>query len=84
METVHQAIQASVSNWGNLLIATGGALQPAKCFYSIISFKWADGKWTYGDNSALRDFGLTVPLPGGAIAAIGHRPVSHSKKHWGQ
>jgi hypothetical protein len=44
VETVHQAIQASVSNWGNLLIATGGALQPAKCFYSIISFKWADGK----------------------------------------
>ncbi len=27
---VHELIQASVKNWGNLLIATGGALQPAK------------------------------------------------------
>ena len=30
---VHKLIQASVENWGNLLIATGGALQPAKSFY---------------------------------------------------
>jgi hypothetical protein len=38
IKEVHRAIQDSVTNWGNLLIATGGALQPAKCFYSIISF----------------------------------------------
>ncbi len=25
---VHTAIQGSVNSWGNLLIATGGALQP--------------------------------------------------------
>jgi hypothetical protein len=37
VEVVHQAIQATILNWGNLLIATGGTLQPAKCFYSIIS-----------------------------------------------
>jgi hypothetical protein len=36
---VHQAIQESVTSWGKLLIATGGALQPAKCFNSILSFK---------------------------------------------
>jgi hypothetical protein len=39
MAKVHESIQASVANWGNLLIATGGALQPAKCFYSIILFE---------------------------------------------
>jgi hypothetical protein len=38
---VHKCIQESVNSWGNLLIATGGALQPAKCFYSIILFEWA-------------------------------------------
>ncbi len=27
---VHRRIQESVDSWGNLLIATGGALQPAK------------------------------------------------------
>jgi hypothetical protein len=40
---VHKRIQESVNSWGNLLIATGGALQPAKCFYSIISFEWDNG-----------------------------------------
>jgi hypothetical protein len=41
---VHALIQVSVNNWGNLLIATSGALQPAKCFYSIISFEWTNGE----------------------------------------
>jgi hypothetical protein len=40
---VHELIQASIENWGNLLIATGGALQLAKCFYSIISYEWTNG-----------------------------------------
>ncbi len=40
VDDVHSEIQASVNSWGNLLIATGGVLQPAKCFYSIISFDW--------------------------------------------
>jgi hypothetical protein len=39
---VHESIQASIKNWGNLLIITGEALQPAKCFYLIISFKWSN------------------------------------------
>ncbi len=43
---VHRAIQESVFSWGNLLIATGGALQPAKCFYSLILFKWKNESGT--------------------------------------
>ncbi len=43
-EDVHTAIQRSVNSWGNLLIATGGVLQPKKCFYLIISFKWNNGE----------------------------------------
>jgi hypothetical protein len=39
---VHRLIQASVENWGNLPIPTGGVLQPANCFYSIISFEWTN------------------------------------------
>ncbi len=80
---VHKSIQASVANWGNLLIATGGALQPAKCFYSIISFEWTNGEWSYRDNSIIGDFGVVVPLSGGATAAIGHRPVTHLEKTLG-
>lgn len=34
-------IQASVKNWFDLLIATGGAYKPVnvKCFYHLISFQ---------------------------------------------
>jgi hypothetical protein len=81
--TVHKLIQASIVNWGNLLIATGGALQPAKCFYLIISFEWTKGEWSYRDNSIIGNFGVAAPLPGGASAAIGHRPVTHSEKTLG-
>jgi hypothetical protein len=47
---VHRHIQEIVDSWGNLLIATGGALQPAKCFYSIIFFEWDRGAWRYASN----------------------------------
>ncbi len=73
-------IQTSIKNWGNLLIATGGALQPAKCFYSIISYEWTNGVWSYRDNSIRGDFGVTVSLLRGAKAGVGHRPVMHSEK----
>ncbi len=77
------AIQVSVNSWGNLLIATGGALQPSKCFYSIISFNWINGAWTYTSNADKGEFGVTVPLPGGGKAGIGHKVVSHAKKTLG-
>ncbi len=55
---LHSAIQDSVYSWGNLLIATGGVLKPAKCFYSIIPFEWRDGKWCYADNTLCGEFGV--------------------------
>jgi hypothetical protein len=45
VDKVHGAIQSSVISWGNLLIATSRILQPSKCSYSIILFKW---KMDYG------------------------------------
>jgi hypothetical protein len=48
---VHKLIQASVQNWGNLLVVTNGALQPEKCFYLIISFEWSNREWNYWDDS---------------------------------
>jgi hypothetical protein len=61
----HTAIQNSVNSWSNFLIATGGALKPEKCFYSILSFEWVCGEWMYKDKSIISNFGVTVPLPGG-------------------
>ena len=36
----HKSMQDSISNWGQLLIASGGAFKPPKCFYHLISFCW--------------------------------------------
>jgi hypothetical protein len=54
VDEVHAAIQDSVNSWGNLLIAMGGALQPNKCFYSIVSFEWVNGEWQYKNNQTQR------------------------------
>ncbi len=83
VEDAHAAIQNSVNSWGNLLIATGGALKPEKCFYSSLSFEWVCRKWRYKDNSINSSYRVTVPLPKGGSAAIAHRPVSHAEKALG-
>ena len=83
VDKVHSAIQDSVYSWGNLLIATGGVLQPAKCFYSIISFEWRDSEWCYADNTLRGGFGVYVPLPRGKEAPIAHKQVNHAEKTLG-
>jgi hypothetical protein len=57
---VHRAIQDSMYSWGNLLLATGGVLQPTKCFYLIIWFNWKDGKWCYANIALRGEFGVSV------------------------
>ncbi len=81
VDKVQDAIQNSVNSWGNLLIATGGVLQPSKCFYSIILFEWENVLWKYVNNSLKGEFGITVPLPGGRKATIGHKSVNHAEKN---
>ncbi len=83
VDEVHRRIQESVDSWGNLLIATGGALQPAKSFYSIISFEWDRGAWRYTSNESKAELGIRVPLPGGGSAGIGHKSVLHAEKTLG-
>jgi hypothetical protein len=37
-------LQEAITNWGKLLLllATGGALKPIKCFFHLISFAWKE------------------------------------------
>ena len=83
VDEVHKRIHESVNSWGNLLIATGGALQPAKCFYSIILFEWINGGWRYASNDTNAELGVSVPLPGRRTAGIGHKLVTQAKKTLG-
>jgi hypothetical protein len=83
VDKVHSAIQSSVNSWGSLLIATGGVLQPSKCFYSITLFKWENGMWKYSNNSLRGNFSVMVPLPRGKEALMDHKSVNHAEKTLG-
>jgi hypothetical protein len=69
----HRAFQASVTSWSDLLIATGGALKPAKCSYYLISYDWDNrGNWSYAQNQGKPDLQIHVNLPNGTSAPIPH------------
>jgi len=81
----HEALQRSIHNWGKLLIATGGALKPGKCFYHLISFSWLpDGTWRYDSNEGVPELQITVPLGDGTEAVIEHLPADTPTKTLGQ
>ena len=62
----HATLQESVKSLGNLLMASGGALKPVKCFYYLISFVWdAQGRWRYAKNKNHNEFRLFVPTVDG-------------------
>ena len=82
VQEAYNAIQNAVTNWGNLFIASGGALKPAKCFFHLISFKFQQGKWKYAHNSNNEAFFVHVPLPDGTSERIRHLPISEVQKHW--
>jgi hypothetical protein len=85
VKEAHGALQESITNWGRLLIATGGVLKPAKCFYHIISFGWKqDGSWRYEANEARADLEIVVPLANGTFLPIEHLPVTTPTKTLGQ
>jgi hypothetical protein len=76
MKGAHANFQESIRNWGLLLIATGGALKPIKCFYQLISFSWkADGSWSYENNHVYPEYSIMVPLEDGSSAEIKHLDI---------
>jgi hypothetical protein len=42
LDTLYR-LQEAIVSWGKLLLALGGALKPAKCFYHLISFRFKGG-----------------------------------------
>jgi hypothetical protein len=84
VEETHDHLQASVLSWGNLLIATGGSLKPAKCFYHLLSYEWkADGTWQYARNEEREDLQIVVPQPDDTTLPIRHLSVHEARKTLG-
>ncbi len=77
-------LQEAITNWGKLLLATGGALKPIKCFFHLISFNWnEDGSWTYENNKEGEEFQAAVPLADGSFGKIQHLGINEPIKTLG-
>ncbi len=77
-------LQEAITNWGKLLIASGGPLKPVKCFFHLISFKWnKDGTWAYKDNADDNEFQAVVPLSDGSARRIQHLGINKHIKTLG-
>ena len=87
LETVyeaHDAMQRSITNWGQLLIASGGSLKPEKCFYHLVSFDWKpDGTWRYAQNELYEEADVVVPMPDGSSVVIDHLSVDDERETLG-
>ena len=46
-EEIRDKFQAQLDCWSQLLVATGGELDPNKSHCYIIDFKWTGSKWEY-------------------------------------
>ncbi|KAL7488062.1 hypothetical protein ACHAW6_013963 [Cyclotella cf. meneghiniana] len=63
-DQVAEALQHSITSWGNHLIATGGTIKSDKCLYHHISFHWSkDDTWHYIDNVDDMVYPVSVPVP---------------------
>ena len=61
----HEAMKLSTTNWGDLLMASGGSLKHIKCLYHLISFDWSsNGTWKYAKNEFNEDLDIWVPIWG--------------------
>jgi hypothetical protein len=77
-------LQEAIVSWGKLLLASGGALKLAKCFYHLISFRFkGDGTWSYESNENDEEFHVVVPLSDGGFADIEHLGVHEATKMLG-
>ena len=77
-------LQEVITNWGKLLLATGGALKPIKCFFHLISFAWKeDGSWFYKNNEEDEEFQAKVPLADGSFGDIQHLGINKPIKTLG-
>ena len=84
MSEAHEALQTSVHNRGKLLIGTGSAFKPAKCFYHLMLFKWnSSGKWTYAEKEKNEELNISVPMPDGTKTPIEYLSVSKGKETLG-
>jgi hypothetical protein len=73
----HAHLQELVTNLGKLLMATGGALKPAKCSFYLLSFLWKVNRtWVYEPNEVNTALTIGVPMLDSSLEESKHLPFN--------
>jgi hypothetical protein len=80
LETLMEITQGNLNKWARLLNATGGALNPDKCYWYLIYYKCRNGVWEYGYTE---NYSFTIPLPNNTRAKISQLHITEAKKMLG-
>ena len=63
-------VQQATTHWANLLQATGGNLNPAKCYWYLLQYKFDQGEASLVPRRHLLNNHLTIPQPNGRDVEI--------------
>ncbi len=77
---VHEELERSASAWAAGLNATGRALNPEKCKWTLADYCCKGGKWKY---AVQPDLAIEIPLPNGDLAKISLGEVLVAEKALG-
>ena len=83
MDQFFHDCQESVTDWGGIVLATGGYLKAAKCFWYMMGWKWVKGVPQLRTLRQLPKYKMTIPQKSGAPAVIPLRDVSDAEETLG-
>ena len=63
-------VQEATTHWANLLQATGGNLNPTKCYWYLLQYKFDKGEASLTSRRHLLNNHLTIPQPDGSEVEI--------------
>jgi hypothetical protein len=75
--------QAAVTDWGQIVLATGGFLKASKCFWYMMAWRWVKGVPQLRPLSQLPNYKLYIPQKSGTPAAIPLRCVTDAEETLG-
>ena len=77
------SVQSASNDWAGLLHATGRSLNPQKCFWYMLGWRWVNGVPRLKKLCKLPQTPLTIPQPDGTRVAISSKEVSNPEKKLG-
>ena len=80
IDELMDSAQCDLDKWTELLIATGGALNPEKCYWYLVKYKCVNGEWEHDHDGS---HSMSIILPDGSRKEITQVNHNESKKMLG-